>query len=185
MSDDPNEFGGPGAGGFGRPQGGQPQGGQPQGGFGQPQGGFQQPAGPPAGEYGGPPSGHGGAPLGAHPPGAPGYGGAGPQGGPPYGGPPSGGDGYPKGWKVAAIVLLVLGPALSAIGMIPCLGLLNWLAIPTNVALAIVGALGLTIGPKLADGKAADFSLHVAAVVVGILLALASVVRCLIGGGLA
>ncbi len=206
MSDDPNNFGGPPAGGppGQPPQGqgeggfGQPGQGQPQGGFGQPQdqqGGFQQPAGQPQpGEYGGPPPGYGGAPAAGGPGSAPGYGapgggyggGMGPQGGPPYGGPPggAGGDDYPKGWKIAAIVLLVLGPVLSVIGMIPCLGILNWIAIPTNVALAIVGTLGLTIGPKMPDGKAADFPVHLAAIIIGILLAIASVVRCTMGSGL-
>lgn len=199
MSDDPNNFGaggppggqpppGQGQGGFGQPGQGQPQGGfqQPQG----QQGGFQQPGQPQPGEYGGPPPGYGGAPAAGAPGSAPGYGapgggyGGGPQG--PYGGPPSGGGGddYPKGWKIAAIVLLVLGPVLSVIGMIPCLGILNWIAIPTNVALAIVGTLGLTIGPKLPDGKAADFPIHLSAIIIGILLAIASVVRCTMGSGL-
>lgn len=211
MSDDPNNFGGPPAGPPGQPPQGQPQDqqqggfgqpgqGQPQGGFGQPQGqgGFEQPAGQPQpGEYGGPPPGYGAPPAGGPgyggaPAGGPGYGappgggyGGGPQGGPPYGAPPGGGgDDYPKGWKIAAIVLLVLGPVLSVIGMIPCLGILNWIAIPTNVALAIVGTLGLTIGPKMADGKAADFPIHLAAIIIGILLAIASIVRCTLGSGL-
>ncbi len=203
MSDDPNDFGGPPQGqppqGGGAPQGqpqgpqggfGQPGQGQPQGGFGQPQGqpgGFQQPGQPQPGEYGGPPPGYGPQAQAQPPGGQGGYGAPmGPQGGPPYGGPPSGGigDGQPQGWKIAAIVLLILGPVLSVIGMIPCLGILNWLAIPTNVALAIVGTLGLTIGPKMPDGKAADFPIHVAAVVIGVLLAIASVVRCTMGSGL-
>lgn len=203
MSDDPNNFGGPpqgqppqggapqGQGGFGQPGQGQPQG---QGGFGQPQGqegGFQQPGQPQPGEYGGPPPGYGPQAQAQPPQGGPGSqggygGGMGPQGGPPYGGPPSGGGGdeLPQGWKIAAIVLLILGPVLSVIGMIPCLGILNWIAIPTNVALAIVGTLGLTIGPKMPDGKAADFPIHVAAIVIGVLLAIASVVRCTMGSGL-
>jgi hypothetical protein len=212
MSDDPNNFGGPpqgqppqgqppqGGATQGQPQGqqggfGQPGQGQPQGGFGQPQapqGGFAQPGQPQPGEYGGPPPGYGQQAQGQPPHGGPGSqggfggGGMGPQGGPPYGGPPSGGgDELPQGWKIAAIVLLVLGPVLSMIGMIPCLGILNWIAIPTNVALAIVGILGLTIGPKMADGKAADFPIHVAAIIIGVLLAIASIVRCTMGGGLA
>lgn len=205
MSDDPNNFGGPpgGQGGFGQPgqpqgqgqgdfgqpaQPAQPQGGQPQ--PGQPQGGFGPPGQPQPGEYGGPPPGYGAAPAagpyGGPPGGGPGSPGGfgGPQGGPPYGGPPGGGDELPQGWKIAAIVLLILGPVLSVIGMIPCLGILNWIAIPTNVALAIVGTLGLTIGPKMPDGKAADFPIHLAAVIIGILLAIASIVRCTMGSGL-
>ena len=167
MSHDPNDpYGGPPQGGppsSDDARGGFPQGPQ-QGGYGQQQGYGQQ------GGYG-QQDGHGG------------YGG--PPGGPPYGGqPPGSGQPPTQGWKIAAIVLLIIGPILSAIGLVPCLGIVNWLAIPTNVALGVVGTLGLTIGPKGPDGRAADFPIHLAAVIVGSLLAIASIVRCTLGSGI-
>ena len=181
MSHDPNNpYGGPpggtppGAGGgdFGQPQDqggfGQPmqQGGQPQG-----QGGFGQPM---QGQGYGQPGGYGQDG---------GYGQG--YGGPPQGGPPgSGGYEPPQGWKIASIVLLIIGPILTVIGLIPCLGIVNWLAIPTNIALGVVGILGLTIGPKGPNGQAFHFNLHLAATIVGFLLAIASAARCFMGSGL-
>ena len=101
---------------------------------------------------------------------------AGAQGGPPE---------LPTGLKITSIVLLILAPVLTLVGLIPCLGILNWLAFPLNCTLALIGTLGLVIGPKLGDGKPANMNLHIAAIVVGVIVAAVSFFRCIAGGGVA
>lgn len=88
----------------------------------------------------------------------------------------------PKGLKVTSIVLLILGSSLTTVGLVPCLGILNWIAFPLDLAMSIIGILGLTIGPKLGDGKPSNMNLHIAAIVVGVVLAAISFFRCLAGG---
>ena len=156
-------------GGFGQPQ-------QAQGGFGQPQqgqGGFGQPPQQAQGGFGQPPQGF------DQDGGGYGYGGGGAGGA--GGGAPSD---PPAGLKIAAIILLALGSALTLVGMFPCLGLVNWLAVPLNAALAIVGIVGVTAGPRDPSGRPYNMELHIAAIILGVLLAAASTVRCLAGGGL-
>lgn len=91
----------------------------------------------------------------------------------------------PTGLKITSIVLLALGSFLTVVGLVPCLGVLNWVAFPLDLAMMIVGTLGLIIGPKLADGRPANFQLHVAAIIVGVVLAAVSFFRCVAGGGIA
>ena len=91
----------------------------------------------------------------------------------------------PAGLKVTSMVLLVLGSTLTVVGLIPCLGILNWAAFPLDMAMWIVGTVGLVAGPKLADGKPANMNLHIAAIIVGVVLGAVSFFRCIAGGGIA
>ncbi len=111
---------------------------------------------------------------------------------PPSGHAPHGGPGQhqqpgqqPTGLKTTSIVMLIICPIMTAVAFVPCLGILNWIAIPLNGVLAIVGILGLVAGPKDATGRPANLGLHVAAIVLGVLLAITAVLRCLAGGGIA
>lgn len=130
------------------------------------------------GAFGGPPAGHqqqGGFGM----PGQPGQAGFGP---PSHNGGPAE---LPTGLKITSMVLLGLGSGLTVVGLVPCLGILNWAAFPLDMAMCIVGILGLVIGPKLGDGKPANMNLHIAAIIVGVILGAVSFFRCIAGGGIA
>ena len=47
------------------------------------------------------------------------------------------------------MVLLGLGSGLTVVGLVPCLGILNWAAFPLDMAMCIVGILGLRWLPRL------------------------------------
>ena len=141
--------------GFGGP-------GDPGGGYGGQPGGFGQPGG----GYGGPPGGD-----------QPGWGAPPPT---PPGGPT---DSTLNTLKIAALCALIGGIVLSLIGLVPCLGLVNWLALPVNLAAIALGAIGLVKG-KQPDGSANPYqTIFIVAAAVGGLFFVVSFVRCLLGGG--
>ncbi|MDH5491618.1 MAG: hypothetical protein OEY14_06675 [Myxococcales bacterium] len=124
------------------------------------------------------------------------YGGGQGFGGQGFGGPPPGGDGGfvsgpsggggepPQGFKIASIILLSIGAAGFVLGLIPCLGWVNWFSIPMNVGAIIAGILGLVSGPKDISGRAMHQGLHLAALIVGVVGAIGGFLRCILGGGI-
>jgi hypothetical protein len=80
-------------------------------------------------------------------------------------------------------ILLVATAALVTVAMMPCFGILNWLAIPVALAPASLGALGLwgcrRADPALGLQPAPFLGLALG----GALLALASALRLLLGAG--
>ena len=86
--------------------------------------------------------------------------------------------------RIFAIVLLVLGPVGVGAGIIPCLGWVNWMAVPLSAAAVALGIVGLTRKEKKADGTTPDGGLYLAAIIVGSLCIVIGTIRCLMGGGI-
>lgn len=86
--------------------------------------------------------------------------------------------------RIFAIILLVLGPLGVGAGIIPCLGWVNWMAVPICAATAVVGIVGLTRKEKKADGTTPDGGLYLAAIIVGSIFIVVGTIRCLLGGGI-
>lgn len=171
MTPTPNDIS---ASGYGPPPG--------SGGWGNPPGGYGPPGPPgghppPGGGWGQPPGGYGGGPpgFGAPPPGAPpgwqqGYGqGQGPGG---WGAPPPE---QQDSLSTVAVVMAIVGGVLFVGGLVPCLGWLNWLGVPLNLAGLIIGIVGLA-KPIPSNGA------FIAAVIVGAIGMLGGIVRCILGG---
>ncbi|MFO0611487.1 MAG: hypothetical protein U0414_02780 [Polyangiaceae bacterium] len=175
----PGGYGPPGGGGYGPPGGG---------GYGPPPGGG-------GGGYGAPPGGGGGGggqnpPGWGQPPPGPGVGYQvypPPQYGPPVGFAPMVHVPQPEPGnptlRIFAIVLLVLGPLGVGAGLIPCLGWVNWAAVPINIAGLVLGIVGLTRKDKKPDGTTPDGGLYLAAIIVCALCMVVGTIRCILGAG--
>lgn len=85
--------------------------------------------------------------------------------------------------RIFAIVLLVLGPLGVGAGLIPCLGWVNWMAVPLSAAAATLGIVGVTRKEKNADGTTPDGTLYTAAIIVGAICVLVGTIRCILGAG--
>ncbi len=88
----------------------------------------------------------------------------------------------PLGLMIATAVMMSLGILGSILGFIPCLGLLNWGAVPINLVAVIMGIVGLSAGPRKLDGTRAHLPLYIVALCLGLVCALASTLRCAAGG---
>ncbi len=84
--------------------------------------------------------------------------------------------------SIASLVMIALSVLTTAAGLPCCLGCVNWLAVPISLVTLIVGLVGLATD-KRPDGKVNDGSLHLAAVIVGVLCAVIGALRCTMGGG--
>jgi hypothetical protein len=94
--------------------------------------------------------------------------------------PPS----VPTGYKTASLILLALGAAVFLMGLLPCMGWMNWFGVPLNGAAALVGLLGLVSGPKLPSGVQPFQGYYIAALLVGIVGFLGGTLRCIAGMGM-
>lgn len=81
--------------------------------------------------------------------------------------------------RTATIVFLILSASFTLMGLIPCLGFLNWLGIPCSAACALLGLIGTT--SKETPEK--DKQVHLAALIIGVCLIGIGAIRCLLGGG--
>jgi hypothetical protein len=88
------------------------------------------------------------------------------------------------GYKITSLILMLLGGALFLLGLLPCLGWLNWFGVPLNGAAALVGILGLASGPKHPDGARAYQGYYVAALIVGMAGFIGGALRCIAGAGM-
>ena len=88
------------------------------------------------------------------------------------------------GFKTASLALMGVGAVAFALGLFPCLGWLNWVGVPVNGLAALVGLLGLNMGPKKPDGTRAYQGYYIAAVGVGAIGLIGGTLRCLSGGGI-
>jgi hypothetical protein len=88
------------------------------------------------------------------------------------------------GFKTASLILMCLGGAFFLLGLLPCLGWLNWFGVPLNAAAALVGILGLASGPKGLDGSRPYQGYYVAALIVGMIGLIGGALRCILGAGL-
>jgi hypothetical protein len=90
----------------------------------------------------------------------------------------------PTGFKIASLILMILGGALFFTGLFPCLGWLNWFGVPINGLAVLVGILGLSSGPKNPNGTQPYQGYYVAAMLVGGIGFIGGVLRCVAGAGL-
>ena len=90
----------------------------------------------------------------------------------------------PSGFKIASLILMILGGSLFAMGLFPCMGWLNWFGVPVNVATAVVGIMGLVSGAKNPDGSTAYQGYYVAALIVGGIGFIGGALRCIAGAGI-
>ncbi len=84
----------------------------------------------------------------------------------------------------AALVLLLVAAGITAAGLVPCLGWLNWFAVPISCTTVLIGGLGLANDKDPTTGLPQAQALYLTAVLVGGLLIGLGVVRCTLGGGL-
>ncbi len=85
---------------------------------------------------------------------------------------------------IVSLVMVFASSLFVAVAFIPCLGCLNWLAIPMAAMTTAIGLAGLFTGrdPRRASGSAVGA--HAMAAVIGALLTLIAVLRCAAGGGM-
>ena len=83
----------------------------------------------------------------------------------------------------SSMLLMVLAGMTTGVGLVPCLGWMNWFAVPLSLACATVGVVGLVQDRENAGGPQRNVTLHTTALVVGVVLASVGSLRFLVGGG--
>ena len=84
--------------------------------------------------------------------------------------------------RSASQVLLICSLSITLLGLAPCLGWLNWIGVPTSIACAVVGCVGL-VSDRDPSGASPNAGLHAAALTLGLVLLVVGSIRCLLGGG--
>ena len=84
--------------------------------------------------------------------------------------------------QAVSLVLTVGSLALTLLGLVPCLGCLNWLAVPLSVACAAVAAIGLATD-RTATGRPEGQATYGLGLAVGALMIGVGCLRCFLGGG--
>jgi hypothetical protein len=84
--------------------------------------------------------------------------------------------------KTASLVLLFFSGLGVTIGLIPCLGWLNWTAVPLSASTALVGLVGLATD-RDEHGRHRGVPFHLAALVGGMVLVAVGALRCFLGCG--
>ena len=85
--------------------------------------------------------------------------------------------------KTAATVTLVLSIAGILLGLIPCLGCLNWVAVPFCLVPFTLGVIGLLTDKDPATGLNRASGVYLACVIAGVAGAAIGLLRCILGGG--
>jgi hypothetical protein len=85
--------------------------------------------------------------------------------------------------KIAAIVSMVLAALGVGLAFVPCLGWLNWLAVPFCLAPLVLGVLGLVVDKDPATGRNPNANVYIACIVVAVMLCGFGALRCVLGGG--
>ena len=85
--------------------------------------------------------------------------------------------------KIAALVTLILCCVGILVGLIPCAGILNWVAVPFCIVPMIVGVIGLVTDKDEETGSNPNMVLYICSIVIPIGLALVGCIRCAMGGG--
>jgi hypothetical protein len=78
-------------------------------------------------------------------------------------------------------MVLVAG-MLTGVGLLPCFGWMQWVAVPVSAATFVIGVIGLATD-RDEKRNVRGLPMHLAAVVVGSILVMIGAVRCLIGFG--
>jgi hypothetical protein len=85
---------------------------------------------------------------------------------------------------ISSLTLLFLSAVLTVCGLFPCLGWVNWVAIPLCVVTVFVGTMGLASDKDPATGRARGRAAHLLAVVFGLALGAVATLRWVIGAGI-
>lgn len=85
---------------------------------------------------------------------------------------------------VSSLTLLFLSAFLTLLGLLPCLGWLNWLAIPLAFVTVVVGVMGLATDKDPQTGEARGRVAHLLAVVLGLVFGAIANLRWLLGAGI-
>jgi hypothetical protein len=85
---------------------------------------------------------------------------------------------------VSSLTLLMLSGFLTLFGLVPCLGWLNWFAIPLSFVTVVIGVVGLATDRDPQTGAARGRGAHLLAVVLGILLVCVGSLRWMLGAGI-
>lgn len=84
---------------------------------------------------------------------------------------------------VVSIVLTFFSGFLVFVGLIPCFGALNWVAIPLCGLTVVSGLVGLFVDRHPVTQRMRGVLAHAFAIGTGSLLVLVAIVRCAIGLG--
>jgi len=85
--------------------------------------------------------------------------------------------------KIAALVTLILACVGILVGLVPCAGILNWVAVPFCAVPVIVGIVGLVTDKDAETQKNPNMALYIVSIVVPIGLGIVGMIRCALGGG--
>ena len=85
--------------------------------------------------------------------------------------------------RIATALLLMLAICCTLAGLVPCLGWVNWIGVPTAGAAAILGIIGLSTQKNPLTGQPDNQALYICALVLGVVMAGMGMVRCYMGGG--
>jgi len=86
--------------------------------------------------------------------------------------------------SVSSLTLLFLSAALTLFGLVPCLGWLNWVAIPLCFVTVVVGVMGLASDKDPHSGEARGRGVHLLAVICGLVLGAVATLRWVLGAGI-
>jgi len=86
--------------------------------------------------------------------------------------------------SVSSLTLLFLSAALTLLGLFPCLGWINWVAIPLSFVTVVVGVMGLSSDRDPQTGAARGRPAHLMAVIFGLVLGAVATLRWMIGAGI-
>jgi hypothetical protein len=81
------------------------------------------------------------------------------------------------------MVLLFFSGLFVAVGLIPCLGWVNWTSVPLSALTAFAGLIGLFSDRDPVTLRMRGVPAHVLAIAFGSLLTLVGAVRCALGLG--
>ena len=85
---------------------------------------------------------------------------------------------------MASVAAMVIAAVTVSFGFFPCLGWMNWFAVPFAVLPVVLGAVGLMADRDPNTMVSLNVGPHLAAVLGGILLMGIGMIRCALGGGL-
>jgi hypothetical protein len=85
---------------------------------------------------------------------------------------------------VVSLVLLFSSFVFVGVGLVPCLGFVNWTAVPLAALTSMAGMIGLFTDRDPDTLRMRGVAAHVAALVLGSVLTLVGMLRCILGFGI-
>ena len=82
-----------------------------------------------------------------------------------------------------SLILVFFSGLFVSVGLIPCLGWVNWTAVPISAITAVVGLIGLCSDRDPVTSSMRGVPAHALALTLGSLLTIVGIVRCALGLG--